>query len=133
MTDSFHTIETNADIEHFIDKVNGLHDAYLIGTQYTHKGITGANPYWIDYKQTELRLRFLITSIYSAVVELVFTGLDDWQLKENSSFLNEVALTAVSFTDNGHILWTDDAFEADYKMCNLYVLAEKMEWRFVSE
>lgn len=81
MADVFQTIETAEDIERFLDEVNGLHDAYLIGVEYVHKGHSANSP-WIDPTRTELRLRYLVTSIYDTVVELAFSYIDEWQIKD---------------------------------------------------
>lgn len=129
MTETFQTIETNQDIKLFLDKTNGLHDAYLVGVQYIHNGHTGANPHCIDPALSELCVRYMVTSIQNAVVELVFSSLIEWQIKENSF---EITDTSISVAENGNVIWTDDySALPGVRENGSYVIAEKMKWRFV--
>ncbi len=75
MAETFQTILTSKDIAYFLNKTNGLHDGYLIGVQYTHNGHTGGNPHRIDPKLSELCVRYMITSIQDAIVEIVFSSV----------------------------------------------------------
>ncbi len=128
MTEAFYKIETAPDIAYFLDRTNGLHDAYLIGVQYTHNGHTGTNPHFIDPALSELRLRYMVTSIRNAVVELVFSAIAEWQIKDHSFDITD---TAVSFTDDGQIIWADDSStEAEERVSGSYMIAGKMQWRF---
>ena len=43
---TYHTINSQSDIDLFLDRTNGLHDAYLIGVDYVHNGHTCGNPHW---------------------------------------------------------------------------------------
>lgn len=122
---TYHPIKTQADIDHFLDRTNGLHDAYLIGVHYAHNGISGGNPCFIDPESTELTLRWLVTSIYDAVVELTFTGLLEWQLRDAGMDITD---TALSFTDKGFVLWTD---APEFRESDSYVMAQAMKWRFL--
>ena len=129
MAETFQPILTNKDIEHFLDKTNGLHDSYLIGVQYVHSGHTGGNPHWIDPKLSELRVRYMVTSIQDVIVELIFSSLVEWQIKDNSFDITD---TSISITENGNVIWTDDySTEFDIRKDGSYVIAEKMSWRFV--
>ena len=131
MAETFQTILTNKDIAYFLDKTNGLHDGYLIGVQYIHNGHTGGNPHRIDPRLTELCVRYMVTSIQDAVVELVFSSLIEWQIKDNSF---DVTDTAVSIAENGNVIWTDDCSTLpEFRENGSYVIAEKMKWRFVDE
>ena len=62
---AYHPIVSQSDIDLFLDRSNGLHDACLIGVDYVHNGISGGNPCYIDPEKAELRLRWLVTSIYN--------------------------------------------------------------------
>ena len=122
----FHPIRSQSDIDQFLDRTNGLHDAHLIGVQYAHDGISGGNPCFIDPDRAELRLRCLVTSIYDAVVELVFTAPYEWQLRDSGVDITD---TSVSFDEKGRILWTDDSDPS----CRdgSWVIARAMKWRFL--
>ena len=122
---TYHPINSQSDIDLFLDCTNGLHDAYLIGVDYVHNGHTCGNPHYIDPDMAELRLRWLVTSIYDKTVELVFTAPLQWQLKDCGCDITD---TAVSFTDKGFVLWTDDP---DIRESGSYVIAQAMKWRFL--
>lgn len=129
MGETFQTIQTSKDIEFFLDQTNELHDGDLIGVQYIHNGHTGGNPHYVNPKLSELRMRYMVTSIDDAIVELVFSSLVEWQVKDNSF---EITDTAVSIDENGFVIWTDDcSTAAEVRKNGSYVIAEKMQWRFV--
>lgn len=129
MAETFQPISTNKDIEYFLDKTNGLHDSYLIGVQYIHNGHTGGNPHWIDPKLSELRVRYMVTSIQDIIVELVFSSLIEWQIKDNSFDITD---TAISIAENRNVIWADDCSTGvEVRENGSYVIAEKMKWRFV--
>ena len=126
---TYHTINSQSDIDLFLDRTNGLHDAYLIGVQYAHNGHTGGNPSYIDPDRAELRLRWLVTSIYDRIVELVFTAPLQWQLRDQGFDITD---TAVSFTDNGFVVWADDfSTDPEVRESGSYVIAKAMKWRFL--
>lgn len=126
---TYHTIDSQSDIDLFLDRTNGLHDAYLIGVQYAHNGHTGGNPSYIDPDRAELRLRWLVTSIYDRIVELVFTAPLQWQLRDQGFDITD---TAVSFTDNGFVVWADDfSTDPEVRESGSYVIAKVMKWRFL--
>lgn len=129
MAEIFQTILTSKDIAYFLDKTNGLHDGYLIGVQYIHNGHTGGNPHRINPELSELSLRYMVTSIQDAIVEIVFSSLIEWQIKDYSFDITD---TAVSFAENGAVIWADDCSTApEVRENGSYVIAEKMKWRFV--
>lgn len=122
-------IRTQADIDQFLDAANGLHDAYLIGVDYAHLGHSGGNPHFIDPDRCELRLRYLVTSIYDRVVELIFTAPLQWQLRDQGCDITD---TAISFTDQGYLIWTDDCSTAPAtREDGSFVIAKSMSWRFL--
>lgn len=123
------SIETKQDIDFFLDRANGLHDGYIIGVQYEHKGHSGGNPHWIDPSLSELKIRIMVTSIYDVVVELVFQEIFEWQVYDNSMDITD---TAISFADNGNVIWADDS-TTDLKNRDRgsFVVARTMKWRFI--
>ena len=126
---TYNPIRTQADVSHFLDCTNSLHDAYLIGVEYTHSGHTCGNPHYIDPDRSELRLRWLVTSIYDKTVELVFTAPYAWQLRDAGSDITD---PAVSFDEKGRIIWADDSStEPNLRESGSYVIAQTMSWRFV--
>ena len=58
-------------------------------------------------------------------MELVFTAPLEWQLKDCGYDITD---TAVSFTDKGFVLWTDDP---EFRESGSYVIAQAMKWRFL--
>lgn len=126
---SYTPIQSPSDITHFLDCTNSLHDAYLIGVEYTHSGHTCGNPHYVDPDRSELRLRWLVTSIHDKTVELVFTAPYAWQLRDAGSDITD---TAVSFDEKGRIIWADDSStEPNLRESGSYVIAQTMSWRFV--
>ena len=126
---TYHTIDSQSDIDLFLDRTNGLHDAYLIGVQYAHNGHTGGNPSYIDPDRAELRLRWLVTSIYDRIVELVFTAPLQWQLRDQGFDITD---TGVSFTDNSFVVWADDfSTDPEVRESGSYIIAKAMKWRFL--
>ena len=126
---AYHPINSQSDIDLFLDRTNGLHDAYLIGVDYVHNGISGGNPCYFDVDKAELRLRWLVTSIYDKTVELVFATPLEWQLKDCGF---DIINTAVSITESGLVIWADDFSTApEYREQGSYVIAKSMKWRFL--
>ena len=129
MTGIAHSIKTDKDIEFFLEHTNSLHDAYLVGVEFSHKGHTGRNPHYVDQRLSQLRLRYLVTSIKSTVVELEFSALQEWQIKDNSYEITDCSL---SFDEKGNILWADDCSTAvEIRAGGSYVIAESMKWHFI--
>ena len=126
---TYHTIHSQSDIDLFLDRTNSLHDAYLIGVDYVHNGISGGNPCYFDVDKAELHLRWLVTSIYDKTVELVFATPLEWQLKDQGF---DIINTAVSITESGLVIWADDFSTApEYREQGSYVIAKSMKWRFL--
>ena len=129
MAEAFQSISGKKDITHFLDKTNGLHDAYLIGVRYIHNGHTAGNPHVIDPALSELCIRYMVTSIQDAIVEMVFSSLLEWQIKDTSFDITD---TSISILEDGTVIWSDDCSTApEDKECGSYVIARTMKWRFV--
>ena len=123
-------IKPARDIAVFLEQSNCLHDADLLSAQFENSGIGTGNPRFIDDRKTVLRLRYVVTSIRDTVIELVFEGIREWTLRHPP--YAEVVDTALSFTDDGRIIWADDLSTApEYRRDCSFVIAEKMLWRIV--
>ena len=127
----FKDIKTQEDIKEFLENTNFLHDGYIVSAEYAHNGISKIeNGHSVSPWMTTLRLRVLVTSIWDAVVEIKFEGLDGWQIKEDS--LSAILLTTLSFDDHGRIVWAGDVWQdlEELKSCS-YVIASSMKWRMI--
>ena len=128
----FHEIKSNDDIREFLENTNSLHDGYLISVQYTYDGITKTERgHSFEPWRTKLVLQILVTSIWDAVVEIEFEGLDAWQIKDDHGDIYE---SAVAFDDQHRIVWSSDACAyyngAEMKNAS-YVRAGSMKWQIV--
>ena len=121
-------IKTKEDIENFLDKINALHDGYIIGVQYTNEGITKSDcGYHFNPEQTKLIIQVLVTSICDTIVELEFENLLEWQIKDNQWDITD---TSIMFDENGSIIWLDDIYTTAEEMKKgSYVIAKTMRWR----
>ena len=126
----YNSITSNDDIRYFLEKVNSLHDGYIIGVQYINNGISKIeHGHSFNFEQTKLVVKILVTSIWDAVVELEFAGLLEWQIKDNQWDMTD---TSVIFDKDDWILWSDDVYiDANELKKGSYVIAKTMKWRFV--
>ena len=123
-------IKTKRDIDNFIKQSNGLHDGYILSVQYCNNGIKhlDGGGYEISCEANELRIRILITSISDAEIELIFKEISEWQIFDN---MWDITDTAVSFSDDGMIVWTDGlTTDKSTRREDSYVVARSMEYRF---
>lgn len=127
---NYFSIKTHADIETFIEKTNALHDGYIVAVEFKDKGIKPTDHgYEFDWMLRRLKIRVLITSIYDAVLEMVFENVLEWKITESREDIFEVGL---GFDDKGLIIWTDDSDNmALFGNSKSYVLAKKMKWRIL--
>ena len=80
----YNSIESSEDIRYFLEKVNSLHDGYIIDVRYINNGISKMeHGYSFNPEKTKLVIKILVTSILDAVVELEFENLLEWQIKDN--------------------------------------------------
>ena len=113
----------------FISETNGLHDGYIISLSYRHDGYTWGNPMYVDSNKSVLELRVMVTSIWNTLVELVFEGIQQFQIRENT---NEIPDSSIAFTQEGFVIWCgDNSTEADAMQDSNYVIAKKMKWRTI--
>ena len=126
----YNSIKSSEDIQYFLEKVNSLHDGYIIGVQYANNGISKIeHGHSFNPEQTKLILKILVTSIDDAVVELEFENLSEWQIKDNQYDITD---TSIVFNDNNYIVWCDDIFVNIDEMKNSsYVIAKSMKWRII--
>ena len=126
----YNEIKTREDIEFFLDKVNFLHDGYIIDVRYTHNGISKIeNGHYFEPNKTTLTLQILVTSIWDAIVEIEFESLSEWQIKENQQ---DITHTSIVFDEHNWIVWSNDAYINMEEVKNSsYAIAASMKWRIV--
>ena len=126
----FNEIRTSDDIGVFLEKTNSLHDGYIISVNYTNCGILPIeHGYTFNPEQTKLVLRILVTSIWDAIVEIVFENLLEWQIHDNQWDITD---TSVIFNEQNWIIWSDDIFvNMETTKKGSYVIAQSMKWRIV--
>ena len=124
----YNSIKSSEDIQYFLEKVNSLHDGYIIGVQYINNGISKiAHGHSFNPEQTKLVVKILVTSIGDAVVELEFENLLEWQIKDNQWDMTD---TTVMLDDHNWIIWSDDVYiNMEEVKKGSYVIAESMRWR----
>ena len=126
----FREILNEIDAASFLSETNGLHDGYIVSVYYLHQGLYMGNPMLIDPEKTKLVLRVIVTSIYETLIEIVFEGIKDLQIK-NVEY--ELLDSSVSLSKDGFITWCGDlSTEPDYLRDSTYVVARAMKWRIVS-
>lgn len=128
--DTYHSITTRADIARFLEETNDLHDGYIISVQYRNDGIECVpHGHVFHPEKTELRIQILVCSIFNTVVELLFTGIHEWQIKDD---MCDMIQTSVSFDKHGQVIWTNEYSTAPAvrKDCS-YVIAASMKWKFL--
>ena len=124
----YKAIKTSDDIEEFLDQTNDLHDGYIIGVQYTNKGITSIpHGHLFDFLKTKLTLQILVTSMNDTIVEMVLEGLTEWQIRDNQW---DITSTTLMFDEKKRIIWSDEQYVnmAELKRGS-YAIAESMKWR----
>ena len=129
----FYSINSNEDIQFFLEKTNSLHDGYIIGVQYTNDALTNVdkNGYYVTPEATRLVIQILVTSIWNTVVEIEFENLLEWQVL-NDTYYYVILDTSVSFNDKGYVVWADDALiEPEDIEGSSYAIAKSMKWRIV--
>ncbi len=124
----FNVIKTKKDVGNFLDKTNALHDGYIIGVQYTNRGITKLEyGHHFNPEQTKLFIQVLVTSIFDAIVEIEFENLLEWQIRDNQWDITD---SSIIFDENGSIIWLDDVYTtAEEIKKGSYVIAKTMQWR----
>ena len=122
----YREIKTEADAEAFIKETNGLHDGYVIDLQYKNDGIEivdGGYDFYTD--RSELRMKVLVTSIMDTIVEMIFSGVDEWRV---CSGTQDILDSYISFPSDETIIWADsDSDYEEYAPCR--VMARSMRWR----
>ena len=123
-------METRTDIDTFLEKTNVLHDGYIIGVEFHNNGIIPTKfGYEFRPELKQLTIRVLITSIYDAVLEMVFDEVLEWRVTDSQ---RDIIEAAVFFNDRGFLVWTDDAGTVGtFKENDSYVVADRMKWRII--
>ncbi len=130
----YRPVQSRQDIDTFLDRVNGLHDGYVLSVQYTENGIRRApdGALWSYPEKNELTVRVLVTSIWDSIVELRFTGVSDWRVRTDG--MREILDTAVSFAEDGRVIWTDEySTEEAVRREGSFVVARSMAYCFVED
>ncbi len=127
---NYSKIQSSADIDVFIEKTNAIHDGYIVAVDFRNKGIKVVDyGYEFNPELTQLKISILITSIFDAVLEIVFDNIIEWKIKDSQL---EILEATVFFDEKGFIIWTDDETNKnDFKTNDCYVIAQKMKWRFI--
>ena len=129
----FNEIKSSKDIKTFLTKTNWLHDGYILGVQYTNKGITQIdNGHRFDPEQTKLTLQILVTSIWDTVIEIEFEHLFEWQIKDNQWDITDTSVVYKKVQDGKWFIWSDINFTGmDDLKDRSYAIAKSMKWRVV--
>ena len=126
----YRIISDEQDAAAFLSETNGLHDGYIVSVDYQHHGYTWGDPLYIDPEKTKLVLRVMVTSIYDTLIEMVFEGIKDLQIKDVGY---ELLDPSISFSKDGSITWCGDLSTGpDPMRDSSYVVASMMKWRIVS-
>ncbi len=131
----YREIKTAADAKSFYEAVNSLHDGEILSVQYAHNGFERKpDGLWCDPTKTQLCLTVLVTSIWDSVVELVFEGVEEWQMRGSSYGPDDIFCILVEFDPNGSVVWTTGySTEPEIMKENRYVIARSLKWRFIED
>ena len=126
----YKSINSNEDVQYFLEKTNSLHDGYIIEVHYEKNGISSIKS-GDDFspKQTKLVIKILVSSIWNTIVELEFENIKEWQIKDKQWDMTD---TSVIFDDNNWIIWSDDVYiNMEEIKKESYVIARSMRWRII--
>ena len=126
----YKSINSNEDVQYFLEKTNSLHDGYIIEVHYENNGISSIKS-GDDFspKQTKLVIKILVSSIWNTIVELEFENIKEWQIKDKQWDMTD---TSVIFDDNNWIIWSDDVYiNMEEIKKESYVIARSMRWRII--
>lgn len=131
----FYEIQTEKDIEEFLDKTNALHDGIILNVRYSNTGIAKAKGggYNLDPTKTKLTLQILVTSIWDAVVEMEFEDISEWQLQCAPYHADEIQEASVKIEERPYkrIIWAESFWTTKEDLeGGSYVIAQTMRWRF---
>ncbi|MBE6815213.1 MAG: hypothetical protein E7522_07180 [Ruminococcaceae bacterium] len=126
----FISVKNKKDIKKFLEETNNLHDSYIISVQYTNNGIDIIDGgYSFSKDLTELKIVFLVTSVYDKKVEVVFNNIREYQIVDKQFDITD---TSISFSDDGFVIWVSDySTEPEIRDGNSYVIAENMKWKMI--
>lgn len=128
----YKSINSNEDVQYFLEKTNSLHDGYIIEVHYENNGIlTTEGGYSFTPEQTKLVIKILVSSIWNTIVELEFENIKEWQIKDKQWDMTD---TSVIFDDNNWIIWSDDVYiNMEEIKKGSYVIAKSMRWRIIEQ
>lgn len=126
----FISVKNKKDIKKFLEETNNLHDSYIISVQYTNNGIDIIDGgYSFSEDLTELKIVFLVTSVYDKKVEVVFNNIREYQIVDKQFDITD---TSISFSNDGFVIWVSDySTEPEIRDGSSYVIAENMKWKMI--
>lgn len=123
-------VETAEDFSRFLDETNGMHDAYLLSSEY-HTHVRANHGTVVRHDEGEsLTLRYQVTSASELpIVELTFLGVSKWKVSNEDLFGLSVSFNAhfVTVLDGPVTLIAEDNVPDNVT----HVTARKMYWRIV--
>lgn len=134
MDEQIYAIRTQEDIETFLKESNGLHDGYVTSVHYDNEkvyvrledGWSFISPY-----DGEIRIRVMVTSMCDTVIELIFKGVSDWQMKQRSY---DIFGSSLAILEDGQVVWTDmPGTDKETREQRSFVIARSMEYRFLED
>ncbi len=124
-------IDTQEDFSRFLDETNGMHDAYLLSSEY-HTHVRANHDIIVSSTEGEsLVLRYQVTSMSDlAIVELTFLGVSKWTIPNEELFGLSVHFNSrfVTVLDGSVTLIAEDSVPNNIT----HVTARKMYWRITS-
>lgn len=124
-------IETPENFQRFLDETNGMHDAYLLSSEY-HTHVRATHGTVVSSTEGEsLVLRYQVTSMTDlSIVELCFLGVSKWNAPIGDLFELSVSFhhPFITVIDGPITLLSEDNISDNV----MRVTARKMYWRIVS-
>lgn len=148
--DKWNEIFTDEDIEFFLQKTSGMHDSVLVSAEYTMGCGNTDSGRIVSNQSSAYLLRILFDSDWTERIEMLFTGVRHLNFSGfRDNYLNDIYGCYLGFhtelmgktRDDRLIVWSDGVFEPimngthiDLKDSDTsFVIAEKMQWRFINE
>ena len=126
------SVKTPAEIKTFYEKTNSLHDGHVISVNYSNSGISrNSDGCLVDepYKN-ELVIKVMVTSLWDRIVELKFTGVLEYQLKEY--YTSYIYSADINVDDHGFVIWSDEPWKTCDPSKMSFVKAINLEWRILN-
>lgn len=121
-------IETMEDFNHFLDETNGMHDAYLLSSEYRTHVRANHDTVFCYGEGESLVLRYMVTSMFDlSIVELTFLDVSKWIIPNEELFGLSVSFNTqyVTVLDGPVTLISENGVPDNIT----HVTARKMYWR----